>query len=189
MDKKALRHEMKMIIANMTDEIRNRQNEAIANTLYAQSFWKKAKTIGITVSRKWEVDTISIIKRAWSENKKVAVPKCHPSTKTMTFRTIHSFDQLHCTYLDLYEPIEEWTEEVAKADIDLLIVPGIAFTRLGYRLGYGGGYYDRYLKDFKNQTLSLAYSLQLVSSLPIEEHDLPVQMIIANEEVIICGNA
>jgi 5-formyltetrahydrofolate cyclo-ligase len=189
MDKKALRQEMKMAIAKMTNEMRNQQNEAIANTLYAQPFWKQAKTIGITVSRKWEVDTIAIIKRAWAENKTVAVPKCHPSNKTMTFRIVHSFEQLHCTYLDLYEPIEEFTEEVAKTDIDLLIVPGIAFIRSGYRLGYGGGYYDRYLKDFRNQTVSLAYSLQLVASLPIEEHDLPVQTIITNEEMIVCENA
>lgn len=74
------------------------------------------------------------------------------------------------------------------ADIDLLLVPGLAFMNNGYRLGFGGGYYDRFLKLYKKQTASLAFSSQIVSQLPVESHDIPVQKIITEERIIECDS-
>jgi 5-formyltetrahydrofolate cyclo-ligase len=154
----------------------------IANQLFADEFWKKAKTIGITVSNYPEVDTYQIIRKAWEQNKRVVVPKCHPKEKQMSFHELKQFTQLESVYYGLLEPIEALTSKVESVDIDLLIVPGLAFSNEGYRLGFGGGYYDRFLSDFKSNTVSLAFPIQLKDRLPIEKHDLPVQKIITYQK-------
>jgi 5-formyltetrahydrofolate cyclo-ligase len=186
MEKKEMRKKVKQLLTQLTDEEKQRYSEAIAKKLYALPVWNKVKCIGITISRGNEVNTMPIIEKAWREGKKVCVPKCNPTEKTMTFRKIDSFEQLESVYFGLLEPIESVTEEVKAAEIDLMVVPGIVFSKDGYRIGYGGGYYDRYLEDFTQLTLSLAYSVQIAEQVPIEPHDIPVQMIITNEEVIIC---
>ncbi|MDP4171615.1 MAG: 5-formyltetrahydrofolate cyclo-ligase, partial [Bacillota bacterium] len=75
--------------------------------------------------------------------------------------------------------------EMPASQIDLQIVPGLAFDTAGFRLGFGGGYYDRYLKEFTGVTLSLAFVPQIIGNLPIEPHDIPVSKIITNERTIL----
>lgn len=186
MDKKQLRQQMKQLILHMPTEERKKKENVIHDILFQQHCWQKAHVIGITMSRQIEVDTIAIIERAWQEGKGVAIPRCDVATRQMTFREIRSFQQTERSFFDLYEPIVEETKEVQKHEMELLFVPGLAFDRHGYRLGYGGGYYDRYLGDFPNDTISLAYDCQIVSMLPTEQHDIPVQMIITNEGIIVC---
>jgi 5-formyltetrahydrofolate cyclo-ligase len=150
----------------------------IANQLYSSALWQNANTIGITISNYPEVDTYQIIRKAWEQNKRVVVPKCHPKEKQMSFHELKQFTQLESVYYGLLEPIETLTRKVDKVGIDLLIVPGLAFTKEGYRLGFGGGYYDRFLQDYEGNTVSLAFPIQLKEKLPIEKHDIPVQKII-----------
>jgi 5-formyltetrahydrofolate cyclo-ligase len=185
-EKKKMRKKVKQLLTQLTDKEKQEYSEAIAEKLYALSAWKKAKCIGITISRGNEVHTLPIIEKAWCEGKKICVPKCDPDEKTMVFREIHSFAQLESVYFGLLEPIEDITKEVEAAEMDLMVVPGIVFSRDGYRIGYGGGYYDRYLQQFTQTTISLAYSVQIVERVPAEPHDIPVQMIITNNEVIVC---
>ena len=113
--------------------------------------WAEAKTIGITLSMENEVNTYPIIEKAWKEGKRVVVPKCNKETRTMSFRQISNFDQLETVYMNLREPIPALTEEVNADEIDLQIVPGVAYTERGERIGYGGGYYDRYLVHYKGK--------------------------------------
>lgn len=150
----------------------------IAQKLYHTEEWKEADTIGITVSRPPEVDTYQIIRQAWEENKRVVVPKCYPHTKEMVFRELTRFDELESVYYGLYEPIEEKTRVVSKDEISLLLVPGVAYGKNGYRIGFGGGYYDRFLVDYKGKTISLAFMIQIFDELPYESHDIPVGKII-----------
>ncbi len=77
--------------------------------------------------------------------------------------------------MNLREPIPALTEEVNADEIDLQIVPGVAYTERGERIGYGGGYYDRYLMHYKGKTLSLAYSFQMVDHIPIEPFDKNIE--------------
>lgn len=155
----------------------------ISRMLATDPYWEQAQTVGITVSKHPEVDTWQIIRKGWEEGKRMVVPKCLPKSRTMVFRELTRFSQLESVYSGLFEPIESETEEVFPKDIDLLIVPGLAFTKKGYRLGVGGGYYDRFLQNYHGRTLSLAFSVQVVEALPIEQHDLPVQKIITENEV------
>ncbi len=135
---------------------------------------------------KQEVHTRPIIEMAWLQGKRVAVPKCDTSTHTLAFRYITSFHQLETIYMNLEEPIPAVTKIAAMQDIPLLFVPGVAFTEKGERLGYGGGYYDRYLSMFEGNTVSLAFSEQIVPNLPTESYDQCVQKIITDNRTIYC---
>lgn len=84
----------------------------------------------------------------------------------------------------MFEPKEHETDAVSKEEIDLVIVPGLLYNRAGYRVGFGGGYYDRFLKDYRGYTISLAFSFQLIDHLPHEEYDIPVGKMITEKEII-----
>ncbi|MBB5324709.1 5-formyltetrahydrofolate cyclo-ligase [Anoxybacillus tepidamans] len=185
-EKKVIREQMKARLQQLTTETKRAYDEQIARKLYDLPVWQQAKTVALTVSKSHEVNTKPIIEKAWQEGKTVCVPKCDPKTKTMTFRAICSFSQLESVYFGLQEPIEAITKKIYPREIDVIIVPGICFSKDGYRIGYGGGYYDRYLQHVSNSTISLAYAFQVVDHLPTEPHDISVDMIITNEKVMVC---
>jgi 5-formyltetrahydrofolate cyclo-ligase len=183
--KSEFRRKMMERLKKIPEDTYNDLSARIAANVFKQPEWKHASVIGITISRPPEVDTYRIIKQAWREGKKVAVPKCLPENKEMEFRFITDFEQLEKIYFGLLEPIPEKTELVAPADIGLLFVPGLAFGTNGYRLGFGGGYYDRFLPGYNGETASLAFSIQIEENLPVEEHDIPVARIITEQRVIL----
>ncbi|MFC0188266.1 5-formyltetrahydrofolate cyclo-ligase [Fictibacillus aquaticus] len=178
MDKKEWRRLMKQKLQAMDQDERNRASSAVHRELFESQIWNRAKSIAITVSREFELPTRPVIERAWIEGKNVSVPKCDPISRSMQFRSITSFDELEIVYMDLCEPIESLTYEVDRSEVDLMFVPGLVFSRDGYRIGYGGGYYDRYLEHFKNKTAAMAFSFQVEESLPTEPFDIPVAAIL-----------
>lgn len=182
-NKTSLRKNMKKSLANMTKSLYEEYSSQIAERLYNEVEWQRAKVIGITISKHPEVDTLRIIQKAWEQQKQVVVPKCYPDTREMKFRLLQNFSQLESVYSGLLEPIEVETEQIESGKIDLLIVPGLAYTYLGQRLGFGGGYYDRYLLNYNGDTVSLAFDLQIISIIHNEKHDIPVAKIITNEKV------
>ncbi|WP_342432317.1 5-formyltetrahydrofolate cyclo-ligase [Neobacillus sp. FSL H8-0543] len=183
-DKMAVRKQMKEKLSELSKPLYEDYSYKIAKLLFEDEDWKQAKVIGITVSKQPEVDTYQIIRKAWELGKQVVVPKCIPSKKQLTFRSLTEFSQLESVFYGLLEPIEALTTETSSKNIDLLIIPGLAYTTKGYRLGFGGGYYDRFLSDFTGQTLSLAFNFQVIPQFTVEEHDLPVLKIITNNEVM-----
>ncbi|RDI43955.1 5-formyltetrahydrofolate cyclo-ligase [Falsibacillus pallidus] len=185
MDKKELRKEIKKKLDALTFLEHAQNSYLTASTLFSTPEWKNAHTIGITVSNSPELDTWSIIKRAWDEGKRAAVPKCLPENKEMVFKHLTAFTDLERVFFGLYEP-KECTTAIQKGGIDLMIVPGLAYQKNGFRIGFGGGYFDRYLSDFEGSTVSLAFKEQIVESLPVESFDIPVQKIIVEREVIDC---
>lgn len=183
-DKNSLRKHLKEMLSTLSIPLYEDYSYKIANQLYEDVDWKQAKMIGITISNRPEVDTYQIISKAWEEEKQVVVPKCYPKEKRMSFRLLNEFSQLESVFFGLLEPIEKATKEVEPDQIDLLIVPGLAFTKEGYRLGFGGGYYDRFLTNFTGKTVSLAFNTQIIPQFTIEKHDIPISKIITNEMVI-----
>ncbi|WP_342715747.1 5-formyltetrahydrofolate cyclo-ligase [Bacillus paramycoides] len=184
-EKLRLRKQIIEHMNSLSEERYTTLSEQIAFSLYAQKEWAEAKTIGITLSMENEVNTYPIIEKAWKEGKTVVVPKCNKETRTMSFRQISNFDQLETVYMNLREPIPALTEEVNADEIDLQIVPGVAYTERGERIGYGGGYYDRYLVHYKGKTLSLAYSFQMVEHIPVEPFDKNVEKIITEKGTMV----
>lgn len=160
---------------------RKKAEKAMHIHLFESTLWKQAKSVGVTLSTNKEWDTNKIIEQAWLEGKKVCVPKAIHQTRALHFHEITSFRQVEKGYFDLIEPIVSETERVDDASIELMIVPGLVFTRSGYRIGFGGGYYDRFLSHFSNITVSLLHSNQLVDSFPVESHDMAVQYLITEE--------
>ncbi|WP_312471735.1 5-formyltetrahydrofolate cyclo-ligase [Neobacillus sp.] len=183
-DKNSLRKQMKETLSTLSKPLYEDYSYKIATKLFEDKDWIQAQVVGITVSKVPEVDTFQIIRKAWELGKQVAIPKCYPKERKLSFRTLSEFSQLESVYYGLLEPIAELTTEVPSEKMNLLIVPGAAFTREGYRLGFGGGYYDRYLPSYSGQTLSLAFNEQLIPGIPVEEHDISVSKIITNLEVI-----
>lgn len=184
MEKAVLRKSVIGQMSELAESQHAQMSSAILAKLLKDPVFQKAETIGVTISRWPEVDTIPLIKACWRLGKKVAAPKCFARDRTMDFRLFHRLGQLEVVYMDLQEPIEGETEAIDSESIDLLIVPGVVFTESGYRIGFGGGYYDRYLSGFNGNTLSLAFDFQLTGELPVESHDIPVDGIITEKRTI-----
>lgn len=186
MDKESLRKGMIAALIKIPLLKRKKINYQLHAQLFESNFWKNAKVIGITLSQELEWDTYTVVRKAWKEGKKVCVPKTIPQTKELHFYQIDNFDQVESGFFDIEEPIPSRCKRVDALAIDLLIVPGVVFTKEGYRIGFGGGYYDRFLKEYTGTTLSLVHSKQLMNNMPIEPHDIPVQYLITENEIIQC---
>ncbi|MFY4776338.1 5-formyltetrahydrofolate cyclo-ligase [Metabacillus sp. RGM 3146] len=188
MDKKTYRSRMREKLQQMDDFKYRDLSAAIQMKLEGLQDWKRASTVALTISSEREVDTNPLILNAWQQGKRVAVPKCIPSSKGMVFRILTSYDELETVYFGLKEPIPSKTELISQDHIDLAIIPGLVYDRRGFRIGYGGGYFDRWLKNYKGASLSLAFSQQVVPQLPEESFDIPVQQIVTEDEVIKCND-
>lgn len=186
MSKGSIRKSILESISNLKVSERKEIENSLHENLFNTDLWKNAESIGVTVSQDTEWDTKGIIEQAWEENKKASVPKSIHKTRELHFYQLDNFEQLEVGYYDLQEPQPEKTSRTAAKDIDLLIVPGIAFNKKGYRIGFGGGFYDRFLSNFPNHTVSLVHTKQLVGDIPIEEHDVPVDLIVNEQGTIDC---
>lgn len=139
------------------------------------------ENIGISISMPLEVDTISIISSLWQMGKNVYIPRCLPKRK-MEFTYYDENTKLVKTKFGVLENHDP--DATVKNDLDLIIVPGLAYgLDKSSRLGFGGGYYDRFLKKYNGQTLSLVNSIQNFrqTSWKVEEHDIPIGNLILAE--------
>lgn len=187
MDKKLLRNQVRHSLQEIDSEQFKLSSLHIKENLFREPSIIKGKTIAITIANKREVDTREIIETLWELKKKVVVPKCNPMNRSMNFYEIENFTQLENVYMDLQEPKPECTKLVPREKIDCIIVPGIVFDKKGYRIGYGGGYYDRYLAQYKGMLISLAFNIQVTESVPVESYDIPVDLLITETERIDCA--
>lgn len=186
MDKTNLRKAMRQLLATIEQNEYDTYSNQIKNRFFMNEQVEKASIVGLTISSFPEVDTEEIIKELWTRGKTVVVPKCTPKDRTMTFYKLDSFDQLETVYMHLLEPNPKVTVPVTSDDIDLVVVPGVVYSRTGYRIGYGGGYYDRFLSNYTGATISLAFDMQIRDSIEREEFDLPVDTILTTTETINC---
>ena len=164
----------KQVLQEMKDKPREQKqfiDQALTERLLQHPFYQEAKIIATYLSFPHEFQTQELIEQALKDGKKVLIPKTYPKG-CMDF-VVYNPQQLVKTSFGLLEPQGD-LEVVDASQIDLIHVPGLAFTREGYRIGYGGGYYDRYLKHFTGHTLSTVYPCQIRDFIP-EDHDIPVQ--------------
>jgi 5-formyltetrahydrofolate cyclo-ligase len=186
-EKKNLRKNMKATLKDLDPSVVKNEVANIHARLFQLDAWKTAKTVAVTVSLGSEIDTREIIERAWEEGKTVVVPKCLPKERHLDFRRISTYNNLETVYYGLLEPKVEETSSIEKDDIDLIVVPGLIFDKEGYRIGFGGGYYDRFLMDAKAVKVAQAMDEQIIENIPREHHDIPVDMILTPSQTIICG--
>lgn len=173
MDKVKLRKQLIQARLDLDSDLYAAKSNFIVSKLKQHPDFINAKTIGIYVSFRQEVDTIKLIKEMF-DKKIICVPKIND--KQMDFYQIDNINELQRNNLGILEPKNN--RLVDKNMIDLLIVPMVGYDQFGNRLGYGGGYYDRYLGDYQGKTIGLAFSFQEVSNIPVEPFDLPIKIII-----------
>ena len=171
--RKQVLQEMKAISRKQKQAI----DQALTEGLLQHPFYQEAKIIATYLSFPHEFQTQELIEQALRDGKKVLIPKTYPKGR-MDF-VVYDPQQLVKTSFGLLEPQGD-LEVVDASQIELIHVPGLAFTMEGYRIGYGGGYYDRYLKHFTGHTLSPVYPCQIQDFMP-EDHDIPVQEVLIDE--------
>ena len=179
MDKNDIRRESKL----NREKNRNKKEKAdckIYNSLINRRDYANADSIFIYLDFNDEVETRKIIMNALAEGKKVYIPRVEG--KNMVSVPIKSLSNLKESKFKILEPIGE-AEEIDEETV--VIVPGVAFSEKGERIGYGGGYYDRFLENKNNVMIALAYECQIYKSLPVEEHDIKIPIIITEERIVL----
>ena len=171
--RKQVLHEMKAL----SQEQKQALDQTLTERLLQHPFYQEAKIIASYLSFPHEFQTQELIEQALKDGKKVLIPKTYPKGR-MDF-VVYDLQQLVKTSFGLLEPQGD-LEVVDVSKIDLIHVPGLVFTTKGYRIGYGGGYYDRYLEYFSGHTLSTIYPCQIQDFIP-ENHDIPVQEVLIDE--------
>ena len=166
----------------MPEHIKLNMDSEIQSRFLTLRQYAKCDTVFTYVSKDLEVDTYAIIRAAWANGKKVAVPKCIEDSK-MDFYYIESMDDLEDGSFGVKEPVESKCKKVADLSRGLCIVPGLSFDAEGYRLGYGKGYYDRFLSKFGGETVGLCYSNCIKWKLPHGKYDRAVDVIVTDRYI------
>ena len=177
-DKKALRRWIGEKKRAMTAEEIERRSAVLARRLFETEAYRQADALYAYVAFNQEVRTRPIIERAWADGKRVAVPKIVGGE--MRFIRLERFDQLAPQGpFGIPEPVDD--KPAARDAAALVLVPGLAFDARGFRVGYGGGYYDRWLAAHPGHaTVALCYDFQRVDALTPEAHDAPVDQVITD---------
>ena len=175
--KAELRKKILQEMKALSQEQKQAMDRVLTERFLQHPFYQKAKTIATYLSFPHEFQTQELIERALKDGKKVLIPKTYPKGR-MEF-VVYNPQQLVKTSFGLLEPQGD-LEVVDPSQIDLIHVPSLAFTREVYRIGYGGGYYDRYLEHFAGHTMSTIYPCQ-VQEFNSENHDIPVQEVLIYE--------
>lgn len=156
-------------------------DHSLYDQLFSLNAWRRAKTVATTLSTSIEIHTQPVIQRAWREHKRVVMPKVKPQRR-MIFVPYRPDTHLVPNRFKILEPQDE--RIVKSTDIDLMVVPGLAFTSNGERLGFGGGYYDRYLKGYNGFTVALARTTQVFKQpiWPVNQYDVKINKVITDKD-------
>ncbi len=184
--KQDLRNRHKEQRREMSPEQKEACDTEILRRLRALWHFSSADVLLTYVSTPLEIDTRRIIELTLSEGRRVAVPYCIDGTREMRFYCIRSFNELNRRTFGVLEPNPERCEELSEFKSSVCLVPGLAFDREGYRLGYGKGYYDRFLSRYDGVMLGLCYASGITRRLHRGRYDIPCDFVITDHEVIDC---
>ena len=175
MDKKALRAAIRQQKRAMTEEEIVSKSEKLGQLLAQNELYQKARTFYGYLPYNQEVRTVPMLEQALRDGKRVAVPKCYGDT--MKFIYMDDLSQVAPGYANIPEPIADGP--VADDPTALVLMPGMAFDPQGHRIGYGGGFYDKFLAaEPDHPTLALCYDFQMLPHLETEEFDIPVDCVL-----------
>jgi len=188
LEKQRLREERLAAREALSEQERSVLDDRITQKLLAASEYVEATTVLTYVSISSEVSTRMFIESALRDGKTVAVPRCLPG-HCLEFVAITSLDQLVAAPFNLLEPPKDLS---ALAEVQMsnaiCIVPALLVDTKGYRLGYGAGFYDRFLSTYSGKKICLAYQQNLSkTTLPHTEFDVPVDMVITESDVLACA--
>ena len=183
--KKEIRTNARQQREQLDQKVRCELDQKIANNVRRLYQYGPCNTLMIYVSTPIEVNTIPIIEAAFADKKRVAVPKCIPNTRDMEFYYINSLDDLEPGSFSVLEPKENM-QMLTDFDKCLMVMPGIQFDANGYRIGYGKGYYDRYMARYTGFSVGLCYDWELRRHLCHGRFDRPVNAIVTDSHIRTC---
>ncbi len=187
LNKEAIRRQLLLKRKKLTSEYILKNSKVIADNLIKLDIYQQSTNIMLYVATKSEVQTQEIIESAQKDKKNIFIPLIIRGSNKLFPSLVRDFEkELIRGDLGIFQPSKEFYRLCPPDILDLVIVPGVAFTVQGYRLGRGGGYYDRFLSQLKPRTTSiaLAFEIQILTEIPVEEKDTPVNYIITEKRVI-----
>jgi 5-formyltetrahydrofolate cyclo-ligase len=187
MNKKELRKKIIDLRDQLPPEERKEKSNLIAENLFSLPAYREAKVVMFFISFGSEVDTKMMVEETIRRGKIALAPKALPKTRELVPSQIIDWDKdLAPGAYDIPEPREERLRPYEPERIDLLMVPGVAYDTKGNRLGYGGGYYDRFFSLLKPGTplVALVFDLQIQGEIPVDEWDRRVDCIVTDERII-----
>jgi 5-formyltetrahydrofolate cyclo-ligase len=184
--KSVFRENVKTQRAQVSPEAAYEAAISLRTQLKEESFFKEAKRIGAFCSTGTEINTMPLMEEVLKSGKKLYLPKTDKTKTLMEFYPVSDLKTLAPGRFDILEPPEG--TPLPPEELDLILVPGLAFDNRGHRLGYGQGFYDRYLKLLKPEcfTLGVAYSFQIIDKTPNIEHDIPVNAVLTEKYLLLC---
>jgi 5-formyltetrahydrofolate cyclo-ligase len=185
LNKSVIRKQLREKVEALTDEVRHAKSVAACNFVVKCPEFASARVVMLYLSTTHEVDTASLALRAWQDGKAVVVPKVSWDQRRMLpveITTLHSAG-FTTTGPGIREPVAG--KPIPPEFIDLVVVPGLGFTAAGYRIGRGMGFYDRFLAqpEFIGLSCGLAFEEQVVDTLPVLEHDVPLGMLVTDHGI------
>ena len=183
MTKLDLKHRLHAERIQMPERVVREKSLCIYRQLINMPAYRFARCIACYVSIKSEVDTKTVIQNAIGGGKQVGVPVTREEGD-MDFQAILGLSDLRPVRYGLREPVPDPEMVLLPHTIDLILVPGTAFDPFGHRIGSGGGYYDRFLARTEAVRIGLSYGFQIIDRVPAEPHDVKVDLIITENEVI-----
>lgn len=184
MNKEIIRKEFKAIRNNI--ENKRAKSKLITETILNLSEVKESNVIGIYMSFSSEVDTKDLIEQLLMLGKSIAVPRLYNNLK-MDFYKINSVNDLkNKNTLGIFEPENDEENKVSKDDIDLMIIPGICFDLEKNRVGFGKGYYDRYLENTNIKKVAICFEEQVLTgdTIAVNKYDIKMDKIVTNKRII-----
>lgn len=182
-----IREEYKQRRVEMPIEERHRRDEAICHVAEGLVSFRYAEYVLLYAATEGEIDVNAIAKLALEKGKKVCFPRCDKKTHTMTYHMVNSLDELAVDSYGILEPAED--TPVYEPDKDtgaaVCFVPGLVYDKAGYRLGYGKGFYDRYLSAFSGCTIGVVYSDYILPVVPRGRFDVSVDILLTEKGVKI----
>ncbi len=157
---------------------------AVADRFLNLSEYKNAETVFAFVSKDIEVNTKAIISDALKNGKKAAVPLCNPDNTAMEFYYINSYSDLKDGFYGIKEPDINKCVKAESFERSIMAVPGLVFDKNGYRVGFGKGYYDRFIAFYTGVTVGICYSDCIEDELPGDKFDKPVNLIVTDKYTI-----
>jgi len=183
--KEKIRKEIKEKTRKHSKEDNRKKSKEIKERLFGLSEFKDAETVLFYISYNGEVFTHDMIVESFYK-KNIIVPVSNTEDCSLTLSHLKSWEELSIGSYGILEPRIEKIRKAKIEDIDLIIVPGVAFDMKGNRLGHGKGYYDRLLEKTKSVKIGLSFKFQIVEKIPIDSHDKSLDMIITEKRIIRC---
>lgn len=186
--KNLIRNELLNIRKNLSKDDVTKNSQKIIERLKENELFRKAEIILHYVSYDNEVFTHDMIKDQISKGKTVFVPISNKEDNTLILSKLSNWNDLEKGAYGILEPKKTKIKEIKSEKIEIIIVPGLGFDKKGNRIGHGKGYYDRLLKKYNSSiSIGLAFNFQIVENIPNKSHDVPVDMILTENQTIFCN--